>query len=302
MKDPAALLYIDKWLVSTKGMKGNAKGWYLNLILYQYDKGELPNDIEELANLCDVRISEFEEFKQVFKQVLEQKFIVNDNGCLQNEFANEILRKRETFKEKRSDAGKLGYVIKYYRNNYKHKEGFEEYLKENLVIDFDIKNNQMLKQVLKQNYKLYININKDKDINKENINKENKSKEENIKEETENKKSLNEIGILEMRSYADLSEYTKNDELWIEAICMNLKLKKETVLNELKHFPIAQKALGRENTNLKDFKNHFSNYLAKKANELRTSENQKANSVNIELERIMKYKADYMANVNGGKK
>lgn len=169
MKDPAALLYIDKWLVSTKGMKGNAKGWYLNLILYQYDKGELPNDIEELANLCDVRISEFEEFKQVFKQVLKQKFIVNDNGCLQNEFANEILRKRETFKEKRSEAGKLGYVIKYYRNNYKHKEGFEEYLKENLVIDFDIKNNQMLKQVLKQNYKLYININKDKDINKDNI-------------------------------------------------------------------------------------------------------------------------------------
>lgn len=174
MKDPAALLYIDKWLVSTKGMKGNAKGWYLNLILYQYDKGELPNDIEELANLCDVRISEFEEFKQVFNQVLKQKFIVNDNGCLQNEFANEILRKRETFKEKRSDAGKLGYVIKYYRNNYKHKEGFEEYLKENLVIDFDIKNNQMLKQVLKQNYKLYIN--KDKDINKDNnieIRKEN---------------------------------------------------------------------------------------------------------------------------------
>lgn len=132
--------------------------------------------------------------------------------------------------------------------------------------------------------------------------KENKSKEENIKEETENKKSLNEIGILEMRSYADLSEYTKNDELWIEAICMNFKIKKETVLNELKHFPIAQKALGRENTNLKDFKNHFSNYLAKKANELMTSENQKANSVNIELEKIMKYKADYMASVNGGKK
>ena len=86
MKDPAALLYIDKWLVSTKGMKGNAKGWYLNLILYQYDRGELPNNIEELANLCDVRFSEFEEFKQVFEQVLKQKFIVNDNGCLHQFF------------------------------------------------------------------------------------------------------------------------------------------------------------------------------------------------------------------------
>jgi hypothetical protein len=138
---------------------------------------------------------------------------------------------------------------------------------------------------------------------KENKSKENKSKEEIIKEETETKKPLNdEIGILEMKSYADLSEYTKSDEGWIEAICMNFKIKKETVLNELKHFPIAQKALGRENTNLKDFKNHFSNYLAKKANELRTAENNKANSENTEVKKMMQYKADYMANVNGGKK
>jgi hypothetical protein len=168
MKDPAALLYIDKWLVSTKGMKGNAKGWYLNLILYQYDKGCLPNDIEELANLCDVRVSEFEEFKHVFEHVLKQKFKQYEDGNLYNEFANEILKKRETFKNKRSDSGKLSYLLKYFRANFKYKKGFEEYVKENIVLDFDLKNEQMLKQVFKQNYELYININKDinKDINK----------------------------------------------------------------------------------------------------------------------------------------
>ena len=133
--------------------------------------------------------------------------------------------------------------------------------------------------------------------------KENNNKEEIKKEETETQKPLNdEIGLLEQRNYSDLAEYTKNNELWIEAICMNLKLKKETVLNELKHFPIAQRALGRESTDLRNFKEHFNNYLAKKSNELRTAENNKANSGNTELEKIMKYKADYMASVNGGKK
>ena len=132
---------------------------------------------------------------------------------------------------------------------------------------------------------------------------ENKNKEEIKKEETEIQKSLNdEIGVLEQKNYSDLAEYTKNNDRWIEAMCITQKLKKETVLNELKYFPIVQKALGREVTNLKDFKEHFNNYLAKKSNELRTAENNKANSGNTELEKIMKYKADYMASVNGGKK
>ncbi len=71
MKDPAVLFYIDSWLVSTKEMQADARGWYLNLILHQYDKGSLPIDIEELANLADVRFSEYEKFKKTFQQVLQ---------------------------------------------------------------------------------------------------------------------------------------------------------------------------------------------------------------------------------------
>ena len=165
MKDPAALLYIDKWLVSTKGMKASARGWYLNLILHQYDKGSLPNNIEDLADFADVKHSEFEEFKQVFEQVLKQKFVENDEGRLVNEFAMEIIRKRENFKEKRSDSGKLSYVLKYIRKNFINDKEFEKYLKENIDINFDTKNEQMIEQVFKQNYELYINENEDKDIN-----------------------------------------------------------------------------------------------------------------------------------------
>lgn len=176
MKDPAILLYKDVWLMATKSMRGNAKGWYLNLILYQFDCGDLPNDIEELANLCDVRISEFEGFKQVFEQVLKHKFKQNERGRLENEIAKEILKKREIFKDKRSAAGKMSYVLKYYRHNYKITKAFENWFKTNVIIDFDIKNEQVLKQVFEQNSELYINgnININKDNNKYNIyNKEN---------------------------------------------------------------------------------------------------------------------------------
>jgi len=166
MKDPAVLLYIDTWLTSTKDLRGAEKGWYLNLLLYQYDKGSLPNDIEELANLCDVRISEYDYFKQVFKQVLKQKFKQNENGRLENPKASEIIRKRETFKEKRKLSGKIGYVIKLAINELKATEEQCEFIKKHLKVDeIDVKNKQVLKQELKQIIKLYIDEDKDVIIN-----------------------------------------------------------------------------------------------------------------------------------------
>lgn len=169
-KDPAALLYIDKWLVSTKGMKAEVRGWYLNLILHQYDKGYLPNDLEELANFADVRISEYERFKQVWEQVLKQKFEQTPEGNLENAFAREILQKREQFLDKRILSGKIGYVIKYVKANFKVKSGILDRLKNDLDFDsLDIKNEQVLKQVLEQKIKLYINEDKDKDEGKNKI-------------------------------------------------------------------------------------------------------------------------------------
>ena len=170
-KDPAILLYIDKWITATQGMRAEAKGWYLELILYQFDKGSLPNDLDELAAICRIRPSEFDLFKQVFEQVLKHKFKQTDEGTLENDFANEILQKRQRFVEKRSNAGKLSYVLKYYRKNFKMNKGLEQYIKDNIDLNFDIKDEQVLKQVFKQKSELYINVNEDinidtnKDIN-----------------------------------------------------------------------------------------------------------------------------------------
>jgi uncharacterized protein YdaU (DUF1376 family) len=161
-KDPAALLYIDKWIAATQGMMGDAKGWFLDLILYQYDKGTLPADLDELASICRIRPSEYSKFEQVFKQVLEQKFKQDDEGRLENEFAKEIIQRRKAFKDKRSNAGKWGYVKKYVAKNYGGKVPEEwNFIYEHFDFTIDLKNEQVLKQMLEQIFKLYINVNED---------------------------------------------------------------------------------------------------------------------------------------------
>lgn len=175
-KDPAALFYIDKWIAGTQGMSGSAKGWYLDLILYQFDKGGIPNSIDEMSGICRVRPSEYAEFEQVFKQVLEQKFDKNESGQLENGFAKQIIKGRKAFKEKKSLSGKWSYVKKIILKKYKNttSEQFKVYYK---YFDFsiDLKNEQVLEQVLEHIFELYINTNangnKDLKIKKEAIEK-----------------------------------------------------------------------------------------------------------------------------------
>mgnify|MGYP003496141786 CR=1 FL=1 len=50
------------------------------------------------------------------------------------------------------------------------------FLKDNIDLNFDTKNEQVLEQVFKQNYELYINENEDKDINIDLSKKENQNK------------------------------------------------------------------------------------------------------------------------------
>lgn len=163
-KDPAALFYIAKWLVATKGMKADCRGWFLNLILHQFDKGELPNDIEELANYADVRVSEYERFQQVWQQVLQHKFKQNSNGDLENGIAKEIIKGREQFKDKRSEAGKMSVFVKYIRANLCADENVIQFIKKNTDLSgVDVSDQHMLKQVFEQKHQLYINVNINKD-------------------------------------------------------------------------------------------------------------------------------------------
>lgn len=169
MKDPAVLIYVNDWLNSTAIMDADCRGWYLNLILHNYDKGCLPNDIEMLAVLCNVKVSEFNRFEQVFKQVLKQKFEENPDGTLSNPRTNKILQARETYKEKRSSAGKMSYLSRFFQKKYPteyKKKALKMFVLENLDTSVNLKNEQVLEQMFEQVFELYRNEN-------ENVNKEN---------------------------------------------------------------------------------------------------------------------------------
>jgi hypothetical protein len=165
MKDPAVLIYFDKWISSTNGMKAEFRAWYFDLLIYQYDKGAIPNDMDEIAGICRVRPSEYDLFKQMVKQVLEQKFKLGEDNMYRNPIASDVLRKREEFIEKRSRSGNIGVVIK----SALTIKGFKPHinkLKEKLfnMSDTEIENLKD-KQVLEQMLKLFINVNVDEDIN-----------------------------------------------------------------------------------------------------------------------------------------
>jgi len=168
-KDPAFLIYINDFLTATAGMDANAVGWYLRLILHQADKGGLPNDEESLAVLAGVKFSEYQVFQQVLKQVLMQKFELNEeSGLLENKKAANILKSREEFKDKRQRSGNIGVVIKLAKNIPGYTKKYIESLKSDLFSYSDEQIEQAKsEQVLKQMLKLYRNENENenKDIN-----------------------------------------------------------------------------------------------------------------------------------------
>lgn len=161
-KDPAVLIYVNNWLSSTAGMDADCRGWYINLLLHNYDKGCLPGDIEQLAVLANVKYSDFQRFEQVFKQVLKQKFKINEDGSLINPKAETILKGREEFKEKRSEAGKKSYLSKFFAKHFNKQfrnNKLKTYVLDNIDLNIDLKNEQVLKQVFEHLFELYININ-----------------------------------------------------------------------------------------------------------------------------------------------
>jgi hypothetical protein len=201
-KDPAVLFYIGKWLTSTAEMESDVRGWYLNLILHQYDKGSLPCNIETLATLCNVKFSEFERFKQVFEQVLKQKFKQNEDGRLQNDVANEILKARQIFKEKRERSGNIGVVIKMAKAINGYDKDSLDWLKSELFTytDEEIELSKD-KQVLEQMLKLYININinKNKDLNKDEI--------KDLKKDKESAEILKKEKTFKIPELSEIEEY-----------------------------------------------------------------------------------------------
>jgi len=286
MKDPAALFYIDTWLSATAEMDADVRGWYLNLILHNYDKKDLPNDIEKLAVLAGVKFSEFERFKQVFEQVLKHKFSLNDNNRLENNYAKHIIQSRELFKEKRSKSGNIGVIIKIAKSIEGFTENYIEQLKNHLfTLDTDEIDKHKDKQMLHQMLKLYINGNGNgnKDLNKSFLNSGIEEKKEKLKNESleilknlePNKKNLlNQAGIktpivyqTERGNICELATMTYKafyeDDSFIELSMQKHRKSRDVIMAQIKAF-LLQIQLNEEykqKNTVKELKTHCTNFL-----------------------------------------
>lgn len=121
-KDPAFLLYYKDILVSCADWEPNELGWYMRLICHQADKPEgLPDDIEALAQLAGVKISQYTLFCECFKRTLKAKFETNALGKLVNKRLSQVLSERGNYVNKQALRGTVGYFIKQAK-----KQGIED--------------------------------------------------------------------------------------------------------------------------------------------------------------------------------
>lgn len=171
------------------------------------------------------------------------------NDCFYSKRVNDNIQKMEEIKEKRSKAGKIS------AENRKNST---------CVQQNSTQSNKIKENKIKENKEKEI-----KDINKEN----NKEDEISIDEIPIDEKPFN---YLEYHTYYDLVEHAKKEESWFNSLLRLLKLEKETILSELENFPIVQEAKGNKITNLKDFKNHFFNYMNLRKDDLRKVERKKS--------------------------
>ena len=171
-------MLFKEWLVSTADWSASARGWYINLLCHQADKGCLPNDIESLAQLAGVKFSEFEEFKGCFKHTLSKKFKQNEKGRLVNKDLDKQLVTRNEYKEKQSKRGKIGAFIKKKRQEHDlKKDQWNQISRELSEIDFNDKSDNEIEKELSIRFKHTLKAFIEDDVEDDNNNKYSKEVE-----------------------------------------------------------------------------------------------------------------------------
>lgn len=115
-KDPAFLFYYKDFDNDTASWEAESIGWYIRLLCYQAGNGELPSDLEEIAQIARVKFSEFQLFSERWACRLASKFAINDNGKLYNKKLSTIQENRKidaVKSRKKSILSILGNYIKY---------------------------------------------------------------------------------------------------------------------------------------------------------------------------------------------
>lgn len=97
-------VYYKRLLASTVGWKDDEFGAYFRLLIYQFDNGTLPNDLEKLKRIAPSVKKHW--------HLLSEKFREDENGNLINDVMDEIYHAIQTKKQKNSENGKKGGRVK----------------------------------------------------------------------------------------------------------------------------------------------------------------------------------------------
>ncbi|WP_036384018.1 DUF1376 domain-containing protein [Muricauda sp. MAR_2010_75] len=261
-KDFTFPFYYKEWLVSTQGMPADVRGWYINLLCHQADKQVLPNNIEDLADLAGVKISEYQRFVDGYNQWLHHKFNPTDNGGLENAKMKSVLNSRKEYLDNQAKKSKVAVFIRVKRKEHSFDPDVWKLLSSKLM---DIDTSYLSKKEIYKKYESWFNqwlnqrLNPSIENDNDNIYITNKEKG-GVGEKTT-------IGFEEVVDLDLVKNEIKNSITWKEGIVRTVKNEYNkqfslTKLDELlERFDELIWNDGETEKSLKGYKKHFNRWL-----------------------------------------
>lgn len=94
-------VFYQRLLTSTSGWKDDEFGCYFRLLIHQFDKGSIPDDINKLARISP-------SVRKHWNHLIKEKFVSDGNGGLINTVMDEIRKDIEQMREKNKENGRKG--------------------------------------------------------------------------------------------------------------------------------------------------------------------------------------------------
>lgn len=235
-KDPAFLFYSRDFYEGTRNLLPEERACYIDLMIYQHQNGIIPLDLKRVYMYCNGIT------KEVVDYVISIKFIKTDDGYI-NMKLNDVIQNRVLHSKKQSVNGKLGQFYKQSKkllseaDFYNLKTKLSKYNNEtalSIVYDFfkhsdkhSLDLNEAMLEALLKHLAIAININ--------NIDK--------------------------LYKIENLQILVLNDDNWLNSICELYKLERKNLPIGINEFILHLKATGVEEKTIKDFKQHFANWV-----------------------------------------
>lgn len=281
-KDFTFPFYYKEWLVSTQGMPADVRGWYINLLCHQADKGALPNNIEDLADMAGVKISEYQRFVDGYNQWLHQKFNQTTNGGLENAKMKSVLNNRKEYLDNQSKKSKVAVFIRGKRKNHSFSSDIWKTVSSKLM-DLDI--SYLTKKETYKKYEVWFNqwlnqrLNPSIESESDIIYSNNNIEKGGVGEKTT-------IGVEEVVDLNLVKNEIKNSITWKEGIVRTIKNQFDNKFSLSKLDELLEKFDeliwndGETEKSLKEYKKHFNRWLTGcfERNESKTNRKEKLKS------------------------